>query len=181
MTGKKDKQVFYVDKEGYQELLSAIEEQKAKIRDNNLGRKNAFDASAGDGWDSPDFEEIERMDHMLNGELRRKCELLDRAVIIEKHNDDTIIDIGDVIQSELIFSEDDREPFVFKLVATESDINAEIQEVAINTPMGSAVYRKKIGDTVPYTVGENTFSVFLQERLDLDKKKSPVAQKVHRQ
>ena len=80
-----------------------------------MGRKEAFDAGAGDGWDSPEFEEIERTNMRLNGELRNMYESLKRIVIIEKHNDQEIVDIGDVIVADMIFSPDDMEEMTFKL------------------------------------------------------------------
>ena len=50
-----------------------------------------------------------------------------------------------------------------------------------NIPLNYTSTLNAVNGFKSITVGENTFSVFLQERLDLDKKKSPVAQKVHRQ
>ena len=50
---------IYVDQNGYNEILKEIEVLKKKLNENNLGRRAAYDAGAGDGWDSPEFEEIE--------------------------------------------------------------------------------------------------------------------------
>ena len=48
---------IYLDQDGYNEYLKNIEKLKKAIQANNMGRKEAFDAGAGDGWDSPEFEE----------------------------------------------------------------------------------------------------------------------------
>ena len=114
---EKNENVLYMSEQGYQELLSEIEDIKKRIVENNKGRKAAFDAGAGDGWDSPEFEEIERVDNLLAGELRLKQEQLQRVVIVEKHNDMDSIDIGDIVNSNLIYAPDDIEEFDFKLVA----------------------------------------------------------------
>ena len=142
--------------------LIKIEQIKTAIQENNMGRKEAFEAGAGDGWDSPEFEEIERINMMLVGELRRMYEILNRIVIIEKHNDQEIVDIGDVIVADMILSPDDMEEMTFKLVGASGDFNAEIQEISINSPLGNAVYKKKIGDTCSYSVNNRNFLVLLK-------------------
>lgn len=131
---------IYLDQDGYNEYLKNIEKLKKAIQENNMGRKEAFDAGAGDGWDSPEFEEIERINMRLSGELRNMYESLNRIVIIEKHNDQEIVDIGDVIVADMIFSPDDMEEMTFKLVGASGDFNAEIQEISINSPLGNISY-----------------------------------------
>lgn len=94
---------IYLDQDGYNEFLKGIEKIKEDLRRNDMGRKEAFDAGAGDGWDSPEFEEIERNNTRLVGELQRRYNELQRIVIIEKHNDSDTIDIGDIILANMIF------------------------------------------------------------------------------
>ena len=160
---------IYLDQNGYNELLKKIEKLKEAIQVNNMGRKNAFDASAGDGWDSPEFEEIERTNMRLNGELRNMYESLNMVVIIEKHNNQEIVDIGDIILADMIFSPDDMEEMTFKLVGASGNFDSEIQEISINSPLGSAVYKKKIGDTCSYSVNDRNFSILLKQKLNLTK------------
>lgn len=166
----KMKEPIYLDQTGYNEYLEKIEELKKAIQENNIGRKEAFDAGAGDGWDSPEFEEIERTNMRLNGELRNMYESLNRVVIVEKHNDQQIVDIDDVILADMIFSPDDIEETTFKLVGVTGNFNAEIQEVSINSPLGTAVYKKKVGDTCFYSVNDKKISVLLKQKLNLSKK-----------
>jgi len=163
----KNMEPIYLDQNGYNEHLIKIEQIKTAIQENNMGRKEAFEAGAGDGWDSPEFEEIERINMMLVGELRRMYEILNRIVIIEKHNDQEIVDIGDVIVADMILSPDDMEEMTFKLVGASGDFNAEIQEISINSPLGNAVYKKKIGDTCSYSVNNRNFLVLLKQKKDL--------------
>lgn len=163
------KEPIYLDKDGYNEFLQEIEKIKEAIRENNMGRKAAFDAGAGDGWDSPEFEEIERTNARLNGDLQRKYEDLQRIVIVEKHNNQDVVDIGDTIIVDMIFAPDDTEEMILKLVATSGKFDSEVQEVSINSPLGNSVYKKKIGDTCSYSVNGNNFSVYLKQKLGLTK------------
>ena len=171
----KNMEPIYLDQSGYDEYLQEIEELEKAIEENNKGRREAFDAGAGDGWDSPEFEEIERTNMRLSGKLRDMREALSRIVIIEKHNDQETVDIGDTVLADMVYAPDDKEEITFKLVGSDGNISSEVQEVSINSPLGSAVYKKKIGDTCSYSVNDRNFSVFLKQKLDLTKKsKDPV-------
>ena len=161
---EKNENVLYMSEQGYQELLNEIEDIKKRIVENNKGRKAAFDAGAGDGWDSPEFEEIERVDNLLTGELRLKQEQLQRVVIVEKHYDIDSIDIGDIVNSNLIYAPDDVEEFDFKLVAYKGNTRSNITEVSINSPLGKAVYQKKVGETVSYSVNGNEIFVEIKSK-----------------
>lgn len=174
----KELKPLYLDRDGYDKLLQQIDDTKEAIRKNNSERKSAFDAGAGDGWDSPEFEEIERVHMRLTGELNSLYADMQRTIIIEKHNDDDIIDIGDVIVSDMIFSEDDKEELTFKLVGANGNLKAEIQEISINSPLGSSVYKKRVGDTCSYSVNGRSFSVYLKQKLDLTKVSEASVQKV---
>ncbi len=173
----KNMEPIYLDQNGYNEYLKKIEELKKAIQANNMGRREAFDAGAGDGWDSPEFEEIERTNMRLNGELRNMYEALNRIVIVEKHNDQEIVDIGDVIIADMIYSPDDIEEMTFKLVGASGNFDAEIQEISINSPLGNAVYKNKIGDICSYSVNNRNFSVLLKQKLDLTKENVVPAKK----
>lgn len=166
----KKEEKIYVDKEGYQKLLNGIEEIKEKIIQNNLGRKEAFDAGAGDGWDSPEFEEIERQDRLLSAELQRRYEDLARIVIVEKHADENLIDIGDIVQIKLAITDEDCDDLIFKLVGTVNGYNSDFQEVSVNSPLGAAVYKKTIGDKVSYSVGDRAFNVTILGKVDISLK-----------
>lgn len=86
---------IYLDQDGYNEYLKNIEKLKKAIQANNMGRKEAFDAGAGDGWDSPEFEEIERTNMRLNGELRNMYESLKRIVIIGQYIKAKVVEVKD--------------------------------------------------------------------------------------
>lgn len=174
MSDVKKETPIYLDQEGYAKLLASIEELKAKLNENNKGRKAAFDAGAGDGWDSPEFEEIERNEAMIMGELQRRYDELSRVVIVEKKENSETVEIGDTIKLHMIFSEDDFEEKLFKIVGGMPSFNldAEIQEISINSPIGKAIYQKPIGETCRYSVNNRQFTVLIKEKIDLSKQQS---------
>lgn len=164
-----NKDEILMDKAGYDKLLAEIEAIKAKINEVNSGRREAYDAGSGDGWDSPEFEEIERVENVLLGELKSKCDQLTRAKIIEKSDNVDLVDIGDIILAVFTDPSNKSNELKFKLVGGNGDLFAEIQEVSVNSPMGIAVYKKKVGDICNYSVNNNNYTVEIKEKLNLTK------------
>lgn len=162
----KDIEPIYLDKNGYNEMLGQIEELKEEIKKNDLGRKEAFDAGAGDGWDSPEFEEIERTSFRLSSELKRMYEVLSRVVIVEKQDNEDIVDIGDIVLLGVEFNKGDIEESAYKLTGGSGDLFKEIPEISINSPMGAAIYKKHVGDTCSYTVRDREISVFIKNKMN---------------
>ena len=143
---------IYLDQEGLKDL------------------EEAFDAGAGDGWDSPEFEEIERESFRLEKEIQRRINDLSKVVLVSKNDSESLIDIGDVLNIDMKFEDEDVEDMTFKLVGLSKGKNAEgIEEVSINSPLGKAVYHKEVGDTVSYTVHNNLIEVLIKAKVNLDK------------
>lgn len=174
---------FYVDNRGYQKLLEEVEKAERKLKNHRKTRGDSYSSSAGDGWhDNFDFEEMERQERLLNGDLQIKQERLKKAVIVDKQDNENIVDIGDVLSLTLIFGEDDEETDVYKLSGTEAfnkDENYNI--VSINSPLGQAIYLKPIGETVKYNVNGNTFDVKINEKiLEEEKQENKVFKKIQK-
>lgn len=164
----KDEQPIYMDKEGYAEFLKSIEDLKDKIVKNDMDRSAAFNAGAGDGWDSPEYEEIERISRGLNLELQEKYEMQSRIVLVEKNEDENLIGIGDVLSADI-----NNKEMIFKLVGGVASFSAEIREVTINSPIGKAVYKKKVGDICEYDVNGKKFTLVINKKIDLTKDDKP--------
>lgn len=160
----KDLGPVYLDQEGLEQLQVDIARLQEELNKVNAGRREAFDAGAGDGWDSPEFEEIERQERIILGQLNERYSMLARVVIVEKHNNEEIIDIGDVVSVEIIFGDDDIEEITFKLVGGNANFDSEIKEISINSPLGAAVHMKKIGENSSYAVNKNVFNIFIKSK-----------------
>ena len=157
---KEDPNALYMSKDGYQKLLGEISEIKKQINANNKERKETFEYRSSDGLDSAEFNEVERINSLLNAELRLKSEQLRRAVIVEKNADKEAIDIDDIVNCCLInFQKEKKEEFTFKLVSYRGKNKGAIQEVSISSPLGKAVYKRTIGETIPYVVDGNRLAV----------------------
>ena len=116
-----------------------------------------------------EIEELQDEETRIVTEIRRMSEELTRVVIVDKQDNDEIVDIDDVILVDMIAGSFTRE-MMLKIVGTDSNINASVQEVSINSPVGSAIYGKKIGDLCSYSVNGRTMSLLIKSRVDMSEK-----------
>jgi len=160
-----------LNKQGYEDYLKEIERKEKKLAKLRI-YKGTDAIFQGDNWhDNPTLYQAELQELVLMKEIAEmKHKLQNDVEIIENLGDDSLVDIGDVVKIDMIFSENDREEEIFKLVATTPsfDMNAVIKEVSINSPLGNATYHKKIGDVVTYKVNDRTFTIELKEKVSLD-------------
>lgn len=160
-----------LNKQGYEEYLQAISKKKKQLADLRMYKGN--DAIyQGDNWhDNPTLYQTEMQERTLMREIAEMEYKLENDIeIVENLGDDSLIDIGDIVKIDMIFSADDREEGAFRLVATTPsfDMEAEITEISINSPLGNAMYHKKIGDIATYKVNDRTFTIELKEKVVLD-------------
>ena len=158
-----------LSKQVYEDYLKVINEKEKELADLRLykGRDAIYQ---GDNWhDNPTLYQTESKERSLMLEIAKMNQELKNIEIIENLGNHTLIDIGDIIEVEMIFSENDKEQCVFKLVATSPafDIDAEIQEVSINSPLGSVIYHKKVGDVATYKVNDETYTIKIRKKLFL--------------
>lgn len=172
--GKTDISKLYLDQDGYNQYLEEIETLKQRLLEHHTSKGEAYSSSAGDGWhDNFDFEENVRVEKMLLGQLRDKTNKLNDIVIVEKimDIDDSIIDINDLVRLSLVFGENYIETNIYKLVASSlPEESSEYINISINSPIGSAIYGKKVGDLTAYNVEKNIFGVKIEEKITLSRK-----------
>ena len=164
------KEKIKLNKQGYEDYLKALEEKEKELAELRMykGKDAIFQ---GDNWhDNPTLYQAELKERGLMLEIAEMRHNLQYNVeIVENLGNEELVDIGDVVKIDIIFSEDDREESIFKLVGTTPnfDMNAEIQEVSINSPIGKAMYHKKVGEIATYKVENKTFTLQIKEKVVL--------------
>lgn len=95
-----------------------------------------------------------RKEAELFQKYNKKKSMLKDIVIVDKKSNGTV---SLNMKVELLFIDDDT---VEKYILT-GDINSNIDDnsITLNSPLGSAIYGKKVGDKVSYKVGDNTYNV----------------------
>ena len=133
-----------LDENGFNELKEKIE--NLKINKSKIA-KELYILTSKD-FDVDRYNELKRLDHIISVRIRSMVEQLESAVIVEENDKkEEIVNIGDIITLRLFFDnvvdEDDYEVCTF----ADSD-DSLLNKLSINSPLGSAVYKKKIGDIV---------------------------------
>lgn len=164
---KKEIKKIRLDAEGlekFKERIHQVEKELAEVR-MYKGKEAIYQ---GDNWhDNPTLYQTELNEMTLMRTLTEMREQLNNVEFIEKIQDSEIVNVGDIVTLEMIFAPNDKEQNTFKLVGSSGDLRAEIPEVSINSPMGNAIFGKKIGDRATYKVNNNTINVDILSKLKL--------------
>lgn len=153
-----NKPKIYVTEEGYKQYVEALKESQAllseKLRERTESGRNRV-GSDGDYQTGVADSEISLIYNTIAG-LK---DSIDRLEIVSKENlNETQIDLEDIVT---LLHTDTNEVRQVKLTGGMPVVgfDADFHTITINSPMGKAIYKKKVGDTVSYSVGKNTFAV----------------------
>lgn len=134
---------IYLDEEGYKEYLKEIEDLKKEFNNKAKGGTEAAESAIGDGWhDNFDFEEAKKFEYSLSYKLKEKIANLKNIVIL-KNNSNKYININDYIYLTLIYSDDEKEDIIIKLIGSPTpNFNDDYQEITLNSPLGKELLNK---------------------------------------
>ena len=147
-----------LDEKGYQEYLDQIESIREKINENAKDMaKFASDDAYGDGWhDNFAYEEATRKESALYQELNDKLKGLNEIEIIKEDKNSNKVSIGTTVKIK--FDNDDEIEEYHITGNTTSDISNDNLSITLNSPLGSALYNKKVNDKFSYVVNDNKFT-----------------------
>lgn len=170
MIRKKEKimeEKIKLNKQGYEDYLKEIEKKEKQLADLRM-YKGTDAIFQGDNWhDNPTLYQTELQEMSLMREITEMRRRAQNIEIVENVGNEELVDIGDIVKIDMIFSEDDREEELFKLVATAPNFDSEIKEVSINSPIGNAMYHKKVGEIATYKVQDRNFTLQIKEKVVL--------------
>ena len=156
-----------LNKQGYDEFLKAIEEKEKQLAAVRM-YKGTDAIYQGDNWhDNPTLYQTEAQERALMVEISEMKQKLQNIEIVESLGNESLIDIGDIVRVDIIFNEGNRKEEVFKLIASSPSFDSEIKEVTINSPIGVAIYHKKVGDFATYKVRDKVFKIEIIEKMIL--------------
>lgn len=165
---------MYITKERYQSYLKLLKEKNEQLIKLGEDKKELLQSTSG-------FEEkphaAMQMDfelQLIKNEIDSIQTILNDAVVVERNKEiDDVVDLGDRFTIE--FEDGERESF--KLVST----FLEPGEVSLSSPMGKAVYKKRLGDSGEYKVEKRTIKYTIvglenaqdAKALDMEKDSEP--------
>lgn len=174
INNKEEKQERIMTKQGYDELLLKYAKLKAEIAE--IRQEVNENVLKGADEQSPSLQSLQSRYNIKCGEVQRISEKLDNITIVDKINNENLVDVDDVLNVAL---ETDGESEIITVKITEvlNDIEDEsIEPVLINSPMGRALYGKELGEKREFKVGGNTMHVTALSKVEIkeNNKKNPV-------
>lgn len=148
-------------KQGLENQIIKLEELEKEARELDKAMTISCKNSSGDGpHDNAEFEELFRQARMKAKEIQELKQTIKNIEIIEiRDMDEDCINIDDTLDVNFIFAPDDEEEMTIQLVGgTGKGLH---NQVSINSPIGKAIYGRKIGETVFYEVNNNKIEVNL--------------------
>lgn len=145
--------------EGIENLKKEVEAKREELRE--LGRYKGHAAeNEGDAWhDNFAFEQTEIKERSLLRQIDELQKQISMAQIIEvtESSDNEKVAINSKVKVLIKYDEDDTEELDVILVGSQVNLNSasEFDEISINSPMGEAIYQKKVGFEGYYTVNGN--------------------------
>lgn len=152
-----------VDKKGYNEEIARLEKLKMDFEQNARDKALAMQDNPGNSWhDNFAFESLDLNEQHIVSMIKEQKNRISRLKVIEDSYEDDCVNLADTVLLELTFEDDASEVIEATLFASNCDVLSG--GVSINSPLGSAIYKQKIGSFVSYSVNDSLVRVKIISR-----------------
>lgn len=157
-------QEILVDINGYNQFIQELDRLQEMSKKNSVLGSEVYQAAVGDGWhDNFAFEESMRESRMI---AKRIDDLLEKKEKLKIINDldkkIELVNLGDTVDVEIKYSDDDIEREIITLTGNYiPNTNNSLNEITLNSPIGKAIFKAKIGTSVSYYVEDNEIFITL--------------------
>lgn len=141
---------IYVTREGYEAYLAELENAKKALAEVRKTRSE-YGQNSTDDYKTGDYDRNERIAYASVAHLQEE---IARMEIVTPSENKDLITIGDIV-TVLIQSGDDSHMQVVKLTGGSPMIGSgdEIPSISLNSPIGKAIYQRKVGEQVEAIAG----------------------------
>lgn len=166
--------IYYIDETSSNKLIDEIEELEKELKDLNLKRKEVHKQGTDVSWDDSEFINLEEEIKIVECEIKRRRKILNDYIILPSENIEGLVCFENILKLKLIFSDGTTEDIIGKLVGVANFVNKDegYVEISINSPIGKAIYGKKIGEKVSCPMNNQTNQVEILEEIKLEKSKT---------
>ena len=135
---------YTITKEGYEKLLEELQVLKHQFASNELAMSQSFQNASGDGaHDNGEFETLQANEKLLAGQINRLIVKIQNANIIDVPVlEADQVNVNDKVLLKISYSPDDFDIDTYTLVG--SDGNSMLNEISINSPIGNAIFQKRL-------------------------------------
>ena len=159
---------IYLTIDGFEELKNEINILKEKLKAIQNEKSEACSGAIGDGWhDNFAYEDAERRENSVIAQINKLMVQSNNIEIIENEDIiDDIVCIGDKVDLEFLYESGDSDTDCFRLTGNwKYNEYDDYQEITLNSPLGNAIYKQKIGSSVEYVVNEKRIKVTILKKL----------------
>lgn len=160
-------ELIYVTKEGYEQFQEKLKQAENNRQSNLKDLSSSCNDYVGDGWhDNPLYDDAMLKSRMMDYEISKLLKQENQLKIIEETFDDELVNINDTVEVEFIYSNNERERDVIKLTGMYlPNLNSNIIEITLNSPIGQCLYKAKIGELCKYRDNGKEIKVKVIKRL----------------
>ena len=138
------KEKIYLTKEGYDKYITELENMRKELA-NKLNNLSKLEMLSGESF------------YTLTTNIKHKLDGLKRIVILDEVEEE-IVNINDIVTVNMIYPETE-ETITFELVAGMPDLGSRIMKISVNSPLGKAVYQRKIGEELSYIANNENVNI----------------------
>lgn len=160
-------ELINVSKEGYEQFLEKKKEAEAKRTSNLKDLSSSCNDYVGDGWhDNPLYDDAMIKSRIHDYEVSKFLKQEKMLNVIDDVFDEKLVNIGDIVEVEFMYHDGKKEKEIIKVTGMYSpNLNSEILEITLNSPIGKCLYKAKIGGTYSYNEGGKKLKIKVVKRI----------------
>lgn len=156
-----------VNKDGYKQFYDEIERLKKLSTSNAKLGSEVYQDAVGDGWhDNFAFEESMRESRSIAKKIDDMLALQQYLKIIDDNDKKSnLVNIGDSVEIEMKYAPNDIENEIITLTGKYIPDHTT-NEISLNSPLGKALFKAKIGASTSYRVGDSEISIKILTKIN---------------
>lgn len=151
-------QQFIMTKKGYEEAVERLRYLQTVKRQEIVDRISEA-RSHGDLSENAEYDAARNEQAANEGEILALDYKIKNAVIQEENNDHSFVHIGSKVR---VYDTDLEEEDVYEITGT-LEANAMENKISNESPLGAALLKHKVGETVKIAAPEGEYTVVIQE------------------
>ena len=151
-------QQYIMTKKGYEEAVEKLKYLQT-VKRQEIVERIAEARSHGDLSENAEYDAARNEQAANEGEIVDLDYKIKNAVILEENNDKTTIHVGSKVR---VYDEEMDEETVYEITGT-PEANAMENKISNESPVGSALLKHKVGDTVKVSAPDGEYKLIVKE------------------
>ena len=151
-------QQYIMTKKGYEEAVEKLKYLQT-VKRQEIVERIAEARSHGDLSENAEYDAARNEQAANEGEIVELDYKIKNAVIVEENNDKTSIHVGSKVR---VYDEEMDEETVYEITGT-TEANAMENKISNESPVGSALLKHKVGDTVKVSAPDGEYKLIVKE------------------